>query len=100
MQTDITVLTDQRVYHFDYVGIEHEPDDSHADLLYALRFLYPTQMVAVLSATRQPVAVAAGALADADRVRSLLASAAAQAPRNIDYWYCGARVLQPAAAWG
>jgi type IV secretion system protein VirB9 len=41
VHTDITVLTDRRVYHFDYVSIGTPPDESHADLLYALRFLYP-----------------------------------------------------------
>lgn len=91
VHTNITVLTDRRVYHFDYVSVAHAPDASHADVLYALRFLYPPRL---------PVAPAAlSAAAGAARVQALLGSAATQRPRNEDYWYCGASPLQPLAAW-
>jgi type IV secretion system protein VirB9 len=91
VHTNITVLTNRRVYHFDYVTVAHAPDASHADLLYALRFLYPPPL------SVPPPAVPAAA--SAARVRALLAAAATQRPRNEDYWYCGARPLQPLAAW-
>ncbi|HTT07026.1 MAG TPA: TrbG/VirB9 family P-type conjugative transfer protein [Steroidobacteraceae bacterium] len=91
VDTNITVLTDRRVYHFDYVTVGNAPDPSHADVLYALRFLYP----APLPAPTPALPAAAGAA----RVRALLGSAAAQRPRNQDYWFCGALPLQPLAAW-
>jgi type IV secretion system protein VirB9 len=90
VNTNITVLTDRRVYHFDYVAVAHAPDASHADVLYALRFLYPAPRLATIPSTRP---VSSQALA------ALLDSPAAQRPRNEDYWYCGARALQPIAAW-
>lgn len=91
VNTNITVLTDRRVYHFDYVAVAHAPDATHADVLYALRFLYPAPP-RVASASPDPASGKA-------RVESLLSSPATQRPRNEDYWYCGARELQPLAAW-
>lgn len=90
VDTNITVLTDRRVYHFDYITVAHAPDASHADVLYALRFLYPPP-----PAPRAAAAPARGT----GLVDSLLGASAAQRPRNDDYWYCGARQLQPLAAW-
>jgi type IV secretion system protein VirB9 len=91
VNTNITVLTDRRVYHFDYVAVAHAPDASHADVLYALRFLYPAPLSVATASTRPA--------SDSPHVASLLSSPATQRPRNEDYWYCGARELQPLAAW-
>lgn len=87
VNTDITVLTDRRVYHFDFVSVVSGPDASHADLLYALRFLYPKP------AAPAPTVQATGSAQPAPGASPALAAA------NRDYWYCGAVALQPAAAW-
>ena len=91
VNTNITVLTDRRVYHFDYVAVAHAPDATHADVLYALRFLYPAPPRAAISST--------AAASSKARVESLLGSPTRQQSRNEDYWYCGAPELQPLAAW-
>ncbi|HEX4049871.1 MAG TPA: TrbG/VirB9 family P-type conjugative transfer protein [Steroidobacteraceae bacterium] len=90
VNTNITVLTDRRVYHFDYVAVAHAPDASHADVLYALRFLYPPPPPTTVPTTRPTSSQA---------LEALLGSPATQRPRNEDYWYCGPRELQPLAAW-
>jgi len=98
VHTDITVLTDRRVYHFDYVAIGHAPDASHADVLYALRFLYPAA-AAVQPLQPGGAARASGTQSARAAVDALLASSAAQRPRNQDYGFCGARALRPVSAW-
>ncbi|HWG76692.1 MAG TPA: TrbG/VirB9 family P-type conjugative transfer protein [Steroidobacteraceae bacterium] len=92
VNTDITVLTDRRVYHFDYVAVAHAPDASHADVLYALRFLYPAAPPVPAPAPPSPPA-------PSQALEALLGSAARQRPRNEDYWFCGPSGLQPLAAW-
>lgn len=84
--TNLTVLTNRRTYLFDYEAGPTPPDPSGADVIYALRFEYPT--VLVRSASRELARVATN-LAAAQRTR----------PRNYDYWYCGNPSLKPAAAW-
>lgn len=84
--TNLTVLTDRRTYLFDYEVEPAPPDPSGADVIYALRFEYPTSPVrTALRARRQ--------------VQTDLAAAQSIRPRNYDYWYCGDPSLKPAAAW-
>jgi type IV secretion system protein VirB9 len=84
--TNLTVLTDRRTYLFDYEAEPAPPDPSGADVIYALRFEYPTSPVrTALRARRQ--------------VETDLAAAQSIRPRNYDYWYCGDPSLKPAAAW-
>jgi len=90
VNTDITVLTDRRVYHFDYVSIDHPPDASHADLLYALRFLYPSGGSEAMPAAKT---------ASAPRRTGTSPSAPAPRRMNLNYGYCGSRQLRPLAAW-
>ncbi len=92
MHTDITVLTDRRVYHFEYVTTAQSPDASHADLLYALRFLYP-------QSPPPPQRNDGVGLRDKSRLEELLKGASVQRPTNLDYWYCGSPQLRPIAAW-
>jgi len=86
VNTNLTVLTSRRQYHFDYVTIRKSVAAGRADAMYALRFTYPP-----LPASKQGEAAARvdGALGTAGTVRS----------RNSDYWYCGDATLKPAAAW-
>lgn len=84
--TNLTVLTDRRTYLFDYEAEPAPPDPSGADVIYALRFEYPTSPVrTALRARRQ--------------VETDLAAAQSIRPRNYDYWYCGDPSLKPVAAW-
>jgi type IV secretion system protein VirB9 len=90
VHTDITVLTDRRVYHFDFEATGQSPDESHADLLYALRFLYP------LPVGDPPAAALTSAPSPMEGRND---STSQSVVKNSNYWYCGARELQPIAAW-
>ncbi len=92
VHTDITVLTDRRVYHFDYVSIGSTPDETHADLVYALRFLYPP-------APRKQGVVGGHSVSGAARSSVASESAVNSVVGNINYWFCGTPLLQPVAAW-
>src|SRR5271168_2624078 len=83
--TNLTVLTSRRHYHIDYTATAQRPA-AEDDVIYALRFTYapsPAQFAAATSAKR---------------LDSQLESAAANRPRNTDYWYCGQAALRPVAA--
>jgi type IV secretion system protein VirB9 len=75
--TNLTILTSQHTYQFDYSSSLRRPDATEA-VTYALRFTYPPSPAKAASALDQPVS-------DTRR-------------RNIDYWYCGHPSLQPTAA--
>jgi type IV secretion system protein VirB9 len=82
--TNLTVLTSHRHYQFDYSASTQRPGED--DLIYALRFTY------VPSAEKIASEVAA------KKLDAQLESASNSRSRNIDYWYCGERMLRPAAA--
>jgi type IV secretion system protein VirB9 len=83
VDTNLTVLTTRRTYHFDYTTTERRPDPSFDDVIYVLRFVYPTQ--------RSDRAAAA--------VEHELFAAPETRWRNLDYGYRGSRELKPVAAW-
>jgi type IV secretion system protein VirB9 len=83
IETNLTVLTSRRTYHFDYVAGAARPDPAALpDVMYALRFTYP------------PAIPAGAAIVDGQ-----LARAADGRPRNRDYGYCGSTALKPVSAW-
>ncbi len=84
--TNLTVLTNRRHYHFDYVALTQRPGTEDADVIFALRFIYPV--------TRSQ----ATADAAAEHIDSELGRASTQRPQNLDYWYCGGSELRPVAA--
>jgi type IV secretion system protein VirB9 len=85
VRTNLTVLTNRRSYHFEYlVASAAAPDASASDLLFTLRFTYPS---AQATAAAQPADDTAGTL---DQSTS---------PDNRDYWYCGSAALQPLSAF-
>jgi type IV secretion system protein VirB9 len=84
--TNLTVLTSRRTYLFDYQVASRAPDPSGADVIYALRFEYPTVAATPASRKRQ-------------QLETDLAAARTTRLRNYDYWYCGDPSLKPAAAW-
>src|SRR5579859_3661417 len=83
--TILVVFTERRAYRFDF-SVSLRPADAHgADLIYAVRFLYPPKKDANGESVETKIAreFAAG-----ERARS----------RNIDYWYCGSKSIMPSAA--
>jgi type IV secretion system protein VirB9 len=84
VDTNLTVLTTRRTYHFEYLTRARRPDDSAAEVVYALRFVYPAPPPAERIA---------------DAVERQLSQAAAERPHNLDYGYCGNASLKPESAW-
>jgi type IV secretion system protein VirB9 len=88
ISTNLTVLTNRRAYHFDYTALKAPSKPlTEADLIYSIRFVYP-----------QDDAERLAAAAERQRTEDRLTHAAQTAPRNADYWYCGAPALKPIAA--
>ncbi|MBV8144609.1 MAG: TrbG/VirB9 family P-type conjugative transfer protein [Gammaproteobacteria bacterium] len=81
--TNLTVLTTRRTYHFDYSSSDHRPDPDFGDVIYVLRFVYPPQPTD----------------AGATRVEHELSSAPQRRAHNLSYAYRGSSQLKPAAAW-
>jgi type IV secretion system protein VirB9 len=82
VDTNLTVLTTRRVYHFDYTASERRPDPAFGDVIYVVRFTYPQ--------------TASHAAASLERS---LASAADARWRNLDYVFRGSPQLKPESAW-
>jgi type IV secretion system protein VirB9 len=81
IDTNLTVLTTRRAYHFDYSASERRPDMGWGDVVYVLRFSY------------------AHAAANAERIEQRLASAPETRWHNLNYGYCGSPQLKPQSAW-
>jgi type IV secretion system protein VirB9 len=83
VDTNLTVLTNRRTYHFDYTTSERRPDPAFGDLIYVLRFVYPPQR--------------------SDRAVATLEHELARAPEtrghNLSYGYRGSPQLKPTSAW-
>jgi type IV secretion system protein VirB9 len=84
--TNLTVLTNRRHYQFDYTATLQHPGPENPDVIYVLRFVYPTPPSAAAEA-------AAAKLVDAG-----LKNASAERRQNTDYWYCGSPTLRPVFA--
>ncbi len=82
VETNLTVLTSVRTYHFDYSASERRPDPESGEVVYTLRFQYGPGT----------------AQRDAQSTERRLADAAHGRWHNLDYWYCGSRELKPEAA--
>ena len=88
--TNITVITNRRVYQFDYSASAARPNPARQDVIYSLRFIYPEEE-----------AKKAAAELELRRTEAKLASAEdnPQRPRNANYWGCGADAIRPTAAY-
>jgi type IV secretion system protein VirB9 len=88
--TNITVITNRRVYQFDYSASTDRPDPNREDVIYSLRFIYPQdearKAAEVLEQQRMELKLAS---ADQDPHRS----------RNTNYWGCGAAAIRPEIAY-
>jgi type IV secretion system protein VirB9 len=80
--TNISVVTNRRVYQFDYVAHRYGPSSSER-LVYSIRFHYPEVNV-VKTAKNEPPA-------------KLLAPPPRQ--QNLNYWYCGAPTFRPSRVY-
>lgn len=77
VQTNLTVLTTRRTYRFEYsCGVAADPGEP----VYAVRFEYSS------------------AAAQTGSIDRRLRTASGFRPRNLDYWYRGARSLKPIEA--
>jgi type IV secretion system protein VirB9 len=83
VDTNLTVLTTRRTYHFDYAASERRPDPAFGDVIYVLRFIYPPQ--------RSDRAAAA--------VERELTRAVENRGHNVSYAYRGSPQLKPTSAW-
>lgn len=84
--TNLTVLTNRRHYQIDYTALPQQPKALDPDVIYVLRFTYPT------------MASQAAQDAAAKHIDSELQNASARRSQNIDYWYCGGPTLRPVLA--
>ena len=85
LRTNLTVLTNRRSYEFDYSVSPRAPNGAVRQVIYALRFTYPSSPVVALQHARRRITTD---LAHGPAVR-----------RNFDYWYCGSPSLKPEAVW-
>jgi type IV secretion system protein VirB9 len=83
IETNLTILTSRRAYHFDYSVSERRPDPAFGDVIYVLRFSYPQK-----SAERA-----------AEQIEQRLTGAAGARWHNLNYAYCGSPQLKPQSAW-
>jgi type IV secretion system protein VirB9 len=84
--TNLIIYTNRRAYRFEYSAVDHAPDPTLDEVMYAVRFLYPP-----------PPATAAVPM-PAEQTQRALARASEARARNLDYWYCGSASLKPVAA--
>lgn len=87
VHTNLTILTSQRQYEFDYSASPGPPDPALGEVIFALKFTYPQ------SRSQEQVAL------QARRIAKDLSRASRDAFQNYDYWYCGKPDLKPVAAW-
>jgi type IV secretion system protein VirB9 len=81
--TNLTVITTRRPYQFAYTAGAMRPQESEADVIFAVRFIYPPD----------------GSDRVADGIDKALEQSSAARVHNVDYWYCGNSALKPVAAW-
>ncbi|KPU95201.1 conjugal transfer protein TrbG [Variovorax paradoxus] len=84
--TNLTILTDRRTYHFDYIVSPRAPAGAAARrMIYSIRFNYPADTLRAAEEASKRAEV------DAKLARPA-------APRNWDYWFCGSESLRPIRA--
>lgn len=87
--TNLTVLTNRRAYHFEYVVSANVPTGKAAQrMVYSIRFTYPDDDARAATAAREQ-----------QQTEARIRQAAASRPRNTDYWFCGNSTLKPMSAY-
>jgi type IV secretion system protein VirB9 len=88
--TNLTVLTTRRAYHFEYTVTKPPPAGQAMKLMvYSIRFIYPQDEARLAAAELERLKTEA-------RLNKLPTVAR---PRNMDYWFCGSKTLQPMSAY-
>ena len=80
IQTNFTLLTNRRRYHFDYTVGSATSMPAADDVIYSLRFVYPS-------------------VSHPDGSENGIAAGPKARERNMDYWYCGHAALRPVSAF-
>lgn len=80
VSTNLTILTNRRVYSIDYRVSRKAPEESTLGIVYSLKFTYPEEMAAKGQPEPDPRGTGQRAL-------------------NRDYWFCGAPSLRPLRAF-
>jgi type IV secretion system protein VirB9 len=95
--TNVTVITDKRTYHFAFVVEPRKLKDATAwrdpNLVYSLKFRYPDEEATARAAKAKVEAEKH----KADEVKTRLADAKAEG-LNFDYWAAGSAEISPSAA--
>lgn len=87
--TNLTVLTNRRAYHFDYVVSANAPTGPAARrMVYSVRFTYPEDDARLAAIERER-----------QQTEARMKQAAASRTRNEDYWFCGSSTLRPMSAY-
>jgi len=81
IHTNLTVFTNKRTYVIDYAVSGGRPDPLVDELVYSLRFNYPSIPGPTLP----------------EQITKDLATSPVERFQNRDYWYCGNSLLQPVA---
>jgi type IV secretion system protein VirB9 len=81
-QMNLTVSTSKRRYYFDYSVIAHPPNRFRDEVMYAVRFRYPSRDMKNSDA----------------QISEQLTAARVLRPLNRDYWFCGSSAIKPNAA--
>jgi type IV secretion system protein VirB9 len=81
--TNLTVITTRRPYQFAYTVATVRPQESDADVIFVVRFIYPPSNDERF----------------ADGIGKALEQSSAAKAHNLDYWYCGNSSVKPVAAW-
>jgi type IV secretion system protein VirB9 len=81
--TNVTVLTTRRVYHFDYSVSDRRPNPTFGDVTYVLRFTYPRRTSGQT----------------AELIENRLNHSAQTRWHNLSYAYRGSVELKPESAW-
>jgi len=84
--TNLTVITNRRLYQFDYAVLPQRPSAGDPNVTYVLRFTYSQAQPGL-----DPDATAR-------QIDSELTNASSRRRQNFDYWYCGDRSLRPVLA--
>lgn len=87
--TNLTVLTNMRVYYFEYsVSKLPEGPKNTRNMMWGIRFIYP-----------QDEARRAASELERQRAEAQFTQATVSRPRNQDYWFCGKTSLKPLSAY-
>ncbi|MBT2305313.1 P-type conjugative transfer protein VirB9 [Variovorax paradoxus] len=87
--TNLTVLTNRRAYHFEYVVSANAPTGQGARrMVYSIRFTYPDEDARIAAAERER-----------QQTEARMRQAASERARNSDYWFCGSDALRPMSAY-